>query len=176
MVLLTKDIVVFVLLVELESNAKKVWAEFELKLSGSGSEWRLNNYWKCSENFPTLSKGSSRIERFHSRGRHLCKFIGTKGLEHQHGRRFIVWDTNTATETSCENTLFQCTLPNVNTLEQLFLCLYWGLCEADLQAPTKCVRGRHFGIVNSHLLKFVSLCNDLQSNQNQIMLMTLDWL
>ena len=44
-----------------------------------------------------------RIECFHSRGLHLCKFIGTKesvwirkeynsqriGLEHQHGRRFI---------------------------------------------------------------------------------------
>ena len=44
------------------------------------------------------------IERFHSRGHHLCKFIATKervcirkdfnsqriGLRHQHGRRFIV--------------------------------------------------------------------------------------
>ena len=44
------------------------------------------------------------IERFYSRGQHLCKFIGTKesvcirkefnshrtGLGHQHGRRFIV--------------------------------------------------------------------------------------
>ena len=54
------------------------------------------------------------IECFHSRGQHLCKFIGTKesvyirkefnshgiGLGHQHGRRFIV-----AAVTSCENTL-----------------------------------------------------------------------
>ena len=46
----------------------------------------------------------ARIECFHSRGQHLCKFIGTKesvyirkefnsqriGLEHQHGRRLIV--------------------------------------------------------------------------------------
>ena len=45
------------------------------------------------------------IECFHSRGQHICKFIGTKesvcirkefnsqrtGLGHQHGRRFIVW-------------------------------------------------------------------------------------
>ena len=44
-------------------------------------------------------------ERFHSRGQHLCKFIGTKesvyirkafnfnrnGLEHQHGRRDVTW-------------------------------------------------------------------------------------
>ena len=44
------------------------------------------------------------MERIHSRGQHLCKFMGTKeifyirkefnshriGLEHQHGRRFIV--------------------------------------------------------------------------------------
>jgi len=103
-VLLTRDIVVFVLLVELENNAKKVWTEFELKLPSSGSEWLLNNYWKCSENFPTFSKGSSHIERFHSRDQHLCKFIGTKeslcirkefnshriGLGHQHDRRFIV--------------------------------------------------------------------------------------
>ena len=105
MVLLTRDIVVFVLLVELENDAKKVWAEFELKLSGNGSKWRLNNYWKCSENVPSLSKGSSRIERFHSRGQRLCKFIGTKesvcirkefnsqriGLGHQYGRRDVMW-------------------------------------------------------------------------------------
>ena len=58
------------------------------------------------------------IERFHSRGQHLCKFVGTResvcirkefnfqrtGLGHQHGRRFIVWDTNMAAVTSCENT------------------------------------------------------------------------
>ena len=44
------------------------------------------------------------MERIHSRGQHLCKFMGTKEffyirkesnshricLEHQHGRRFIV--------------------------------------------------------------------------------------
>ena len=60
------------------------------------------------------------IERFHSRGQHLWKFTGTKGsvcirkefnshricFEHQHGRRFIVWDTNMAAVTSCENVLF----------------------------------------------------------------------
>ena len=56
----------------------------------------------------TLMLGKARkdrpIECFHSRGQHLCKFIGTKGsvckrkefnsqrtgLGHQHGRRFIV--------------------------------------------------------------------------------------
>ena len=45
------------------------------------------------------------VERFHSRDRSLCKFIGTKesvyirkefnshriGLEHQHGRRDVMW-------------------------------------------------------------------------------------
>ena len=57
------------------------------------------------------------IERFHSRGQHVCKFIGTKEsvyirklpkdifLVHQHGRRFIVFDTNMAALTSCENAL-----------------------------------------------------------------------
>ena len=52
---------------------------------------------------PTSHKATT-IECFHSRGQHLCKFIGTKesvcirkelnshrtGLGHQHGRRFIV--------------------------------------------------------------------------------------
>ena len=60
------------------------------------------------------------IERFYSRGHHLCKFIGTKecvcirkefnshrtGLGHQHGRRLLFWDTNFAAVTSCENTLY----------------------------------------------------------------------
>ena len=62
------------------------------------------------------------IKCFHPRGQYLCKFIGTKesvcirkefnsrriGLEHQHGRRFIVFIvfTNMATVTSCENTLY----------------------------------------------------------------------
>ena len=55
------------------------------------------------------------IERFHSRG----KFIGTKEsiyirkefnsqrifLVHQHGRRFIVLDTNMVALTLCENAL-----------------------------------------------------------------------
>ena len=59
------------------------------------------------------------IERFHSRGQHLCKFFGTKEsiyirkefnsqrifLVHQHGRRFIVLDTNMVALTLCENAL-----------------------------------------------------------------------
>ena len=50
------------------------------------------------------NKKRTEIDRFHSRGQRLCKFIGTKesvyirkefkshrtGLGHQHGRRFIV--------------------------------------------------------------------------------------
>ena len=60
------------------------------------------------------------IECFHSRGQHLCKFFGTKdsicirkefnshstGLGHQHGRRFIVWDTNMARRTSTGSEAF----------------------------------------------------------------------
>ena len=61
-----------------------------------------------------------RIECFHLRGQHQCKFLGTKesvcirkefnsqriGLGRQHGRRFIVFrDTDMADVTSCENTL-----------------------------------------------------------------------
>ena len=51
-----------------------------------------------------LFRSVNYIECFHSRGHHLCKYIGTKesvcirkefnsqriGLGHQHGRRFIV--------------------------------------------------------------------------------------
>ena len=51
-----------------------------------------------------MARKSRFIECFHSRGQHLCKFMGTKksvyirkefnshriGLGHQHGRRFIV--------------------------------------------------------------------------------------
>ena len=54
--------------------------------------------------FPQFIYDLFHIECFHSRGRHLCKFIGTKGsvcmrkvlnsqrigLGHQHCRRFIV--------------------------------------------------------------------------------------
>ena len=56
------------------------------------------------------------IKRFHSRGQNLCKFIVSKesvyirkefnshkiGLEHQYGRRFIVWNTNMAAVTPYE--------------------------------------------------------------------------
>ena len=59
---------------------------------------------KCQTSLIKYVTGSSVIECFHSRGQHLCKFIGTKesvcirkefnsqriGLGHQHGRRFIV--------------------------------------------------------------------------------------
>ena len=68
--------------------------------------------WDCytrmlNMNLPTYCVAllmPSAIECFHSRGQHICKFIGTKesvcmrkefnsqrtGLGHQHGRRFIV--------------------------------------------------------------------------------------
>ena len=37
------------------------------------------------------------------------------GLGHQHGRRFIVWDTNMAVVTSCENTLYSNQAPRENS-------------------------------------------------------------
>ena len=53
------------------------------------------------------------MECFHSRGQHLCKFIGTKesvcirkesnshrtGLGHQHGRRDVMWKHSIVTDT-----------------------------------------------------------------------------
>ena len=54
------------------------------------------------------------IDRFHSRGLQLCKFLVTKEklfntyrthVVNQHGRRFIVFYTNMAAVTSCENDL-----------------------------------------------------------------------
>ena len=52
------------------------------------------------------------MECFHSRGQHLCKFIGTKesvcirkefnshrtGLEHHHGRRDVMWKHSIVTD------------------------------------------------------------------------------
>ena len=55
------------------------------------------------------------IECFHSRGQHLCKFIGTKESicireefnSHKIGMAAVslFWDTNMATVTSCVNSL-----------------------------------------------------------------------
>ena len=59
---------------------------------------------RASERGVQPGETTGAIECFHSRGQHLCKFIGTKksvyirkefnshrtGLGHQHGRRFIV--------------------------------------------------------------------------------------
>ena len=42
-------------------------------------------------------QNAATIERFHSRGQHLCKCIGTKESV------YMVWDKNMATVTSCEN-------------------------------------------------------------------------
>ena len=70
-----------------------------------------NSFNLLGQKLPPRDKGllqslfvSQFIECFHSRGQHICKFIGTKesvcirkefnsqgtGLGHQHGRRFIV--------------------------------------------------------------------------------------
>ena len=59
------------------------------------------------------------IEYFHSRGQHICKFIGTKESvcirKEFHSQRTdlgnmatvsLFWDTNMAAVTSCENTLY----------------------------------------------------------------------
>ena len=60
--------------------------------------------WKQGGTKSEFDSGGAAIECFHSRGQHLCKFIGTKenvcirkefnsqriGLGHQHDRRFIV--------------------------------------------------------------------------------------
>ena len=84
-----------------------------------------------ADSLPFRYKEPSGIECFHSRGQHLCKFNETResvsikkefnshriGLGHQHGRRFIVWDTNMAAVTSCENTLLcKVRLRNTNAL------------------------------------------------------------
>ena len=69
--------------------------------------------------FLHLTKFSYRV--FHSRGQHLCKFIGTKESVYirkefnSHRTKFwdtinmaavsLFWDTNMAAVTSCENTL-----------------------------------------------------------------------
>ena len=66
---------------------------------------------------PLMGK-TAPILCFHSRGQHLCKFIGTTesvyirkefnshraGLGHKHGRRFIVLGHKYGRMTSCKNT------------------------------------------------------------------------
>ena len=66
------------------------------------------------------------IERFHSRGQQLCKFIRTNesvyirkefnshgiGLGHQHGRRFIVLEHQYGRrDVTCENALYTVLCP-----------------------------------------------------------------
>ena len=61
----------------------------------SGSTPRFGTVRTLSGMIFVSAQELSGVERFHSRVQQLCKFIGTKesfsvGLEHQHGRRFIV--------------------------------------------------------------------------------------
>ena len=65
---------------------------------------RFCNFWSLVGRPWSCADARKNIECFHSRDQYLCKFIGTKesvyirkefnshriGLEHQHGRRFIV--------------------------------------------------------------------------------------
>ena len=86
------------------------WSDYPLK-----GLLFLNNKGTILAIFSCVQEKLCTIERFHSRGRQLCIFIGTKesdnmrkrtGLEHQHGRRFILGgDTIMAAVTSCENSL-----------------------------------------------------------------------
>ena len=64
------------------------------------------------------------IDRFQSRGQQLCKLLGIKEsfnmwkefnshrifFVHKDGRRFIVFCTNMAAVTSCENDLYSCSI------------------------------------------------------------------
>ena len=74
-------------------------------MKGGGEGTRgLQTYLEPSTKPSLNQKKKIAIECFHSRGQHICKFIGTKecvcirkefnsqrtGLGHQHGRRFIV--------------------------------------------------------------------------------------
>ena len=100
-----------------------------------------------SEDERILGYGNT-IECFHSRGQHLCKFIGTKesvcirkelnshriGLGHQHGRRFnvlghqygrrfIVWDTNMAAVSLFWDTNMAAVTSCENTLYRIAITL-----------------------------------------------------
>ena len=81
-----------------------------------------------------ISKHHKKIERFHSRGQHLCKFIGTKGMvciRKSSTPKGLIWNINMATVsvfwdikmaavTSCENTLY-CLKPLTIEKEKNFL-------------------------------------------------------
>ena len=86
-------------------------------------EINARSHWLFSCNDRALlARCPMYIERFHSRGQHLCKFIGTKesvcirksstpkGLVWNTNMAAVslFWDTNMAAVTSCENTLNLC--------------------------------------------------------------------
>jgi len=102
-------------------------------------DWILsvNNSMLFANNDRCLRICVDHIERMHSRVQRSCKVIGTKesvyrrkelnshriGLVHQHGRRFMVWNTNI---TSCAYAPFKTEewkngkkrkVKNINTLE-----------------------------------------------------------
>ena len=88
-----------------------------------------------------ISKHHKKIERFHSRGQHLCKFIGTKGMvciRKSSTPKGLIWNINKATVsvfwdikmaavTSCENTLY-CLKPLTIEKEKNFLFFENFLC------------------------------------------------
>ena len=55
-------------------------------------------------------RGPRHMEGFHSRGQHLCKFIGTKKIfnikKNSSTTTGMVWNTIMAAVTSCENALY----------------------------------------------------------------------
>ena len=69
-----------------------------------------------ASNYDVRLAETRTLERFHSRGQHLCKFIGTKEsvcIKKEFNSHRIVlaglslfWNTNMATVTSCENVLY----------------------------------------------------------------------
>ena len=78
--------------------SKRLFTKFEAKIG-----LFIRRACKNRKNLPPWMPAT--IECFHSRGQHLCKFIGTKervcirkefnshriGLGHQHGRRDVMW-------------------------------------------------------------------------------------
>ena len=92
----------------------------------------LNSRFICS--------GKKTIECFHSRGQHLCKFIGTKesvyirkefnshrnGLVHQHGRRFIVLGQIYGRhDVMWKHSLYPSSFPNLSIKSRIRIINFW---------------------------------------------------
>ena len=112
------------------------------------------------------------IERFHSRGKHLCKFIGTKEsvyirkdfnsqrifsvhqhgrrfivLEHQYGRRDVMWKRTISPWRQSRWNATRAPVKSCRTLAWIIFDKFtWATCKWTQQLPTLAVVGQQCSV------------------------------